>query len=111
MAKLYKCEVCGLVLEEGQLEDHCPKCAQPKEKFHELSAEDAEKIVRSEKTNDLYAQMLRLLDKLEGVADCGIEDNLDPSCAKIFARTKAYAKLLKQLAKAEVAGHVSKGKW
>lgn len=111
MAKLYKCEVCGLILEEGQFDDHCPKCGQPADKLHEMAAEDAEKVVRSEKTNDLYAQMIRLLNKLEDVADCGIEDNLDPSCAKIFAKAKANAKLLKQLAKAEVAGHVSKGKW
>ena len=24
--KLFKCEVCGQILEEGQLEDKCPKC-------------------------------------------------------------------------------------
>lgn len=111
MKKLYRCEVCGLILEEGQLEDHCPKCGQPKEKFHEMAAEDAEKVLRSEKTNDLHAELIKLCVKLEALADAGIEDNLDPSCAKIFTRAKANAKLLHQLAKAEVAGHVSKGKW
>lgn len=111
MAKYYKCEVCGLILEEGQLEDTCPKCAQPKDKFHEMAAEDATKVERSELTNDLYAQMIELCNALEEVAEVGVEDNLDPSCAKIFARASKEAKLLKQLAKAEVAGHVSKGKW
>lgn len=111
MAKLVKCEVCGLILEEGQVGDTCPKCGQPKDKFHEMAQEDADKVIRSEKTNDLYAELIDLLNQVEDVADCGIEDNLDPSCAKIFAKAKAEAKLLKQLAKAEVAGHVSKGKW
>jgi len=35
MEKLYRCEVCGMILEEGQLEDKCPKCGQPKEKHIE----------------------------------------------------------------------------
>lgn len=109
--KFYRCEVCGLILEEGQLEDHCPKCNAPREKFAELDSETAEKHVRSEYTNDLYANLIHTVEKLERIADAGINDNLDPSCVKIFTRTKAYSKLLKQLAKAEVAGHISKGKW
>jgi len=111
MKKLFRCEVCGLVLEEGQLEDVCPKCGQPKDKFHEMDAEATEKHERSEYSNDLHVQMIRLCDKLEKLADAGIADNLDPSCVKIFTRAKANAELLKQLAKAEIAGHISKGKW
>lgn len=111
MKKLYRCEVCGLILEEGQLEDNCPKCGAPREKFHEMAPEDAEKVIRSEKTNDLHAQLIHLSNKLEALGDAGIEDNLDPSCVKIFTRASKYAKLLKQLSMAEIAGHASKGKW
>lgn len=111
MEKLYRCEVCGLILEEGQLEDNCQKCGSPREKFHEMAEADVEKVERSEKTNDLHAELIDLVNQMEDVADMGIEDNLDPSCAKIFARAKTYTKLLKQLCKAEIAGHVSKGKW
>ena len=39
--KFYRCEVCGLILEEGQMEDHCPKCNAPREKFAELDPETA----------------------------------------------------------------------
>jgi len=109
--KFYRCEVCGLVLEEGQLEENCPKCGAPKEKFIELDSEASEKHIRSEFTNDLHVQLIHLCEKLEHVAEAGINDNLDPSCVKIFVRTKAYSKLLKQLAKAELAGHITKGKW
>ncbi|HAM62282.1 MAG: rubredoxin [Firmicutes bacterium GWF2_51_9] len=111
MKKLYRCEVCGIILEEDQLEDHCPKCNAPREKFSEVSAETAEKITRSEFTNDLHADLIHLCVKLEKLAEAGIADNLDPSCVKIFTRTKKYAKLLKQLAKAEIQGHISKEKW
>jgi rubredoxin len=111
MKKLYRCEVCGLVLEEGQLEDTCPKCGSPREKFHEISAEVTEKIIRSEFTNDLHAELIKLCVKLEGLADAGIADNLDPSCVKIFTRAKKNAALLHQLSKAEIAGHISKEKW
>jgi rubredoxin len=109
--KFYRCEVCGLILEEGQLEDNCPKCSAPREKFHELDPETAEKHVRSEFTNDLHVQLIHLCEKLNKLADAGISDNLDPSCVKIFVRTKAYSRLLKQLAKAEISGHISKAKW
>jgi rubredoxin len=111
MKKLYRCGVCGLVLEEGQLEDNCPKCGAPREKFAEVSAEVAEKIVRSWFTNDLHAELIKLCAKLETLADAGIADNLDPSCVKIFTRAKANAALLHQLSKAEIAGHISKEKW
>ena len=58
--KLFKCEVCGQILEEGQLEDKCPKCGAPREKFHEMSEEDTAKSIRSEKTNDLHARLIDL---------------------------------------------------
>lgn len=109
--KFYRCEVCGLILEEGQLEETCPKCGAPKEKFHELDSETAEKHVRSEFTNDLHVQLVHLCEKLDHIAEAGINDNLDPSCIKIFVRAKTSSKLLKQLSKAEIAGHISKGKW
>ncbi len=109
--KFYRCEVCGLILEESQLEDYCPKCGAPREKFAELDPETAEKHVRSEFTNDLHVHLIRLCEKLNHVAEAGISDNLDPSCVKIFVRAKTYSKLLKQLSKAEIASHIAKAKW
>lgn len=111
MKKLYRCSVCGLVLEEGQLEDNCPKCGAPRDKFVEVSAEVAERIVRSWFTNDLHAELIKLCVKLEALADAGIADNLDPSCVKIFTRAKTNAALLHQLSKAEIAAHIVKEKW
>ena len=109
--KLFKCEVCGQILEEGQLEETCPKCGAHREKFIEMSEEDAAKSLRSEKSNDLHARLIDLSNKLETLADAGIDDNLDPSCVKIFKRAKAHANILRRLAKAEIAGHIAKGKW
>ncbi len=111
MKKLYRCSVCGIVLEESQLEDHCPKCGAPRDKFVEITPEVTEKIERSEFTNDLHAELIKLCTKLEKLAEAGIADNLDPSCVKIFTRAKVNAALLKQLSKAEIAGHISKEKW
>lgn len=109
--KLFKCEVCGQILEEGQLEDKCPKCGAAREKFHEMNEEDTAKSIRSEKTNDLHARLIDLTNTLEALADAGIEDNLDPSCVNIFKRAKANANFLRRLARAEIAGHIAKGKW
>lgn len=111
MEKLYRCEVCGMILAEGQLEDKCPKCGQPKEKYIEMSVEDAEKSRRSDYTNDLHMELINLLNQIEDISNLGIEDNLDPSCVNVFKRAKAHASLLKQYSKAEIAGHIAKGKW
>ncbi len=110
MNKLVKCSVCGYV-HEGDAPDHCPKCQAPKEKFVELTEEEAGKVYRSDKTNDLQMKLITLCMKLDQLADLGIEDNLDPTCVKIFEKAKKYSWELKQSAKAEIASHISKGKW
>ena len=44
-------------------------------------------------------------------ARAGIEDNLDPGCVHVFELAKQYAWEIKQMAKAELAGHIAKGKY
>lgn len=108
---LVKCEVCGLIHEASEMGDFCPKCNAPKEKFRELTQEESDKVLRSQKTNDLHAKLIGLLTEVEKVADCGIEDNLDPGCVKIFNEVKKEASMFKRKAMAELAGHVGKGKY
>lgn len=109
--KLVKCQVCGLVLAEDELHEHCPKCNAPKEKFDVLSDEDAAKIERSEFTNGLHLELIKLCREIEDLATSGIEDALDPACVKVFKKAKADAFMIRRMCKAELAGHVSKGKW
>ena len=49
--------------------------------------------------------------KLDKAACAGIEDNLDPGCVHVFELAKKYAWEIKQMAKAELAGHIAKGKY
>ena len=56
-------------------------------------------------------ELINLLNQIEDISNLGIEDNLDPSCVNVFKRAKAHASLLKQYSKAEIAGHIAKGKW
>ncbi len=109
--KLWKCEVCGYVAEGEEAPNRCPKCGVLKDKFVMISEEDAAKIYRSDKTNDLHMQLIRLAMKMDDIAKQGIEDNLDPGCVKVFEAAKAHAWELKQMAKAELAGHIAKGKF
>lgn len=111
MAKLLRCEICGFIHEESIMGENCPKCGATKEKFRELTQEEAEKVVRSEKTNDLHMRLIELMNQVVALTECGIEDNLDPACVKVFTKAKASASLIKQMSKAELAGHVAKGKW
>jgi hypothetical protein len=48
---------------------------------------------------------------IEELAEEGEEIGLDPNCVAVFEKAQNKAWELKQLCKAELAGHVAKGKW
>jgi rubredoxin len=108
---MFKCTVCGYVHEGDDAPEKCPKCGAPKEKFDNLAGEAKEKIERSRMTNDLHMQLLGLLEDAVVISTDGIEDALDPACVAIFKKTKAEGEILIQSIKAELEGHVKKGKW
>lgn len=111
MKKLFKCMVCGYVHEGVEAPEVCPKCNYAKEKFAELSSEDAEKIYAADRTNSIHAEMIILADKIAKLAKEGIEINLDPKCVNGFEKAKNEAWVIKQRCKAELAGHIANGKW
>ncbi|MBV1756942.1 MAG: rubredoxin [Dethiosulfatibacter sp.] len=111
MEKLLKCSVCGYVTEESKLGDKCPKCGAPREKFELLSDEATNKIINSDRTNDIHMDIINLCMAIEELADEGVELDLDPPCVDIFKKAQDMAWQLKQMCKAEIAGHVGKGKW
>lgn len=111
MKKLWKCSACGYIHEGPEAPDVCPKCGAPKDKFAELSSEDAAKVYNSDRTNDIHAEMINLSMRLALLAEEGIKLNLDPGCVAAFEKVKKEAWIIKQRAKAEVATHMSKGKW
>lgn len=108
---LWKCSVCGYTHEGNDAPGACPKCGAPKEKFAALSQEDAKKIYDSDRTNDIHMEIINLAMKIESLAKEGIGINLDPPCVSVFQKAKDEAWVLKQRSKAEIAGHVGKGKW
>ncbi|MEM1873888.1 MAG: hypothetical protein QXS85_02885 [Acidilobaceae archaeon] len=111
MPKFWKCQACALVLEADSPPDRCPRCGAPKEKFAELSENEAQLVLRSRLTNTLHMRALVLLEELREIAEKGIQDNLDPLCVKIFQKEKEFAELTIQEIKAELEVHMKKGKW
>lgn len=111
MTKLWRCGVCGYVYEGEDAPAVCPKCGAPKEKFIALSVEDAEKIYKSDRTNDIHMELINLAGKIGKLCKEGIELNLDPPCVSTFQKAKDEAWVIKQRAKAELEGHMKKGKW
>ncbi|MEF9920602.1 MAG: hypothetical protein RR945_04805 [Erysipelotrichaceae bacterium] len=109
--KLWKCSVCGYVHEGENAPVKCPKCGAPAEKFVLLDEEAAGKIYRSDKSNDLHMQLISLAMQIDAIAKAGIEDNLDPMCKHVFESAKNSAWIMKQMSKAELAGHIAKGKY
>ncbi|HIQ06769.1 MAG TPA: rubredoxin [Anaerolineae bacterium] len=109
--KKWRCSVCGYVYDGDEPPEKCPKCKASKEKFEELSESQVKLVDRSRLTNALHMQLYSLLEEVIAVADRGIEDNLDPPCVRIFQVAKEQAWDLQQRIKAEIQGHVGKGKW
>ena len=108
---LWKCSVCGMIVEGESAPDFCPKCGAPKEKFNAMTSEEAAKVYNSDRTNDIHMEIAKLCMKIVALAEEGIKINLDPPCVSTFEKAKNEAWIMKQRAKAEMAGHVGKGKW
>ena len=111
MKTLFKCTVCGYVHEGAEAPDKCPKCGAPKEKFEQLSSGAAEKIYASDRTNDIHMEIISLSSKIQKLCEEGIIINLDPPCVGVFEAAKNESWTIKQRSKAELAGHMTKGKW
>jgi len=108
---MFKCTVCGFIFDGEEAPAACPKCGAPKEKFTALPDADAQKIERSRLTNSLHMQLLTILEEVENLAEQGVQDDLDPGCVKVFERAQKDAYELVQAIKAELAGHMTRGKW
>jgi phage terminase large subunit-like protein len=106
-----KCRSCSYVWEGEEPPDRCPKCGAAREKFAELEPKAQELVERARFTNSLHVHLLSLLDQMMDLAEDGVDDNLDPACVKIFQRTLDQAEILQQSIKAELEGHMKKGKW
>ncbi len=108
---LWKCTVCGYIHEGDNAPAACPKCGAPAEKFNALSEEETKKVYSSDRTNDIHMEIINLAMAINDLAEEGIEINLDPPCVAAFEKAKQEAWVIKQRSKAELAGHMQKGKW
>lgn len=108
---LWRCSVCGFLHYGDDAPDSCPKCDAPKDKFEKLTDEDAEKIFKSDRTNDIHMEIVSLAMRIKDLAKEGIELDLDPPCLELFKRAHKEAWIIKQRSKAEVESHMKKGKW
>ena len=108
---LWKCSVCGFIHDGKGAPQKCPKCGAPKEKFEALDEEDAKKIYNSDRTNDIHMEIINLAAAIVDLSEEGVELDLDPGCVKAFQNAIDEAWVIKQRSKAELAGHVAKGKW
>lgn len=108
---LFKCSVCGYIHEADEAPEVCPKCGAGKEAFAALSEEESNKVYDSDRTNDIHMEMVAMAMRIAELADEGIDLGLDPNCVNVFTKAKDAAWIIKQSCKAELAGHVGKGKW
>lgn len=108
---LWRCTVCGMLVEGQNPPAACPKCGAPAEKFVKLTEEEEKKVYASDRTNDIHMEIAELAMKIAALAEEGIKINLDPPCVALFTKAKDEAWIIKQRSKAEIAGHIGKGKW
>jgi hypothetical protein len=108
---MWRCGSCGYIWEGEEPPDKCPKCGAKKERFEALDDKGMELVDRSRYTNSLHMQLFLLMEQVMDVAEDGIDDNLDPGCVKVFKRAMSEAEIIQQSVKAELQGHMGKGKW
>jgi predicted nucleic acid-binding Zn-ribbon protein len=108
---MWRCGSCGYVWDGEDPPDKCPKCGSAEAKFVQLDDKATDLVERSRFTNSLHMQLFTLLEQMMDIAEDGIDDNLDPNCIKIFKRAMEEAEILQQSIKAELQGHMNKGKW
>lgn len=107
----WKCSVCNFIWEGEKPPEKCPKCSSPGDEYVELSNEAQELVKRSRFTNSLHVELLDILPRLLEIAEGGIEDHLDPRCVTLFEKLQKEALFFLASAKAELEGHMKKGKW
>ncbi len=107
----WKCGVCNLVIQGEGPPDPCPKCGAAGTSYKQLEQEQVELMTRSRLTNDLYMEILSLIPRLEELARQGVADDLDPRCVAIHQRMLADLDFWGRSIRAEIEGHVGKGKW
>jgi len=108
---MWRCSACGYVSDGAEAPHKCTKCGAKQEKFVKFDDKEMELVERSRFTNDLHVHLYSLLDQVVALAEDGIDDNLDPGCVKIFKQAQEQGEILQQSIKAELQGHMKKGKW
>ncbi len=109
--KILVCSVCGYKKVDDGKKDPCLKCSADHSKFEALSEEDAAKIFASDRTNDIYCEIIKLSMEIEALCKEGLDIKLDPKCVSVFGYLKDASWNTKQLCKAELGGHMKLGKW
>jgi len=107
---MWRCGGCGYVWDGEEPPDECPKCGA-KAEFAAVDEKAAEVIDNARFTNSLHMQLYVLMEQVMDVAEDGIDEDLDPNCVKIFTRALEESEILQQSIKAELQGHVNRGKW
>ncbi len=108
---IWRCTVCGMQCEDDIAPETCPKCGAPREKFIAITEEETEKIYSSLRTNDIHMEIVNLCSMIVELAEEGIEIDLDPGCVDLFKKAADEAWIIKNRSKAEIQGHMNKGKW
>jgi hypothetical protein len=108
---MWQCNACGFVWDGEEPPEQCLKCGAKQDRFELLEAKAADTIERARYSNSLHMQVYALLEEIMGIAEEGLDDNLDAGCARIFEQTLVQAEFLQQAIKAELQGHMKKGKW
>ena len=107
----WKCSVCNYIWEGDTPPAKCPKCDSPADKYMEMTEESRKTVERARFTNALHIELLDIFPRLIDIAQEGIEDELDSRCVTVFKRLRSEVTFLETSIRAELEGHMKKGKW
>jgi predicted nucleic acid-binding Zn-ribbon protein len=108
---LWRCGSCGYIHDGKEAPEKCPKCGAPKIQFTQIENDKAALIEKSRKTNAMHMAIASMDAKIQKWAKTIKDENLDPNCVAIAERVLKDTHETIQAIKAELAGHMTKGKW
>lgn len=108
---MWRCGGCNLVWDDEAPPAVCPQCEARQKRFVLLDPAAASRIEEARFGNSLLMQLHLLLEQVQDVAEDGLDEELDPGCARVFGEAALAAERLQPMIKAEIQAHVGQGRW
>ena len=108
--KKWLCDDCGYIVEADNMPSACQRCKTTKFILQEDDKNMANVSLFSREVHGIM-KFDSLLNQILDTCDKAAQTNTCAKCTEIFNKAKTDLTAIKQLARAELKSHISKGNW